>query len=129
MVRTLKVLELSVCMTTDQFPGPHGTVTGSLLKSEQDASFTRTIVRSQARQTADMALSTLAVDCPDLAAVVIRTTCDIPESDPSVHAFLKSKQIDLYGRESIVGMAVEPYMVKHYEPYSDILESEKFIFD
>lgn len=129
MVRTLKVIELWVHMSADEFPETYGQATNSRSHAGQDALVAQTIVQSQAKRTADMILSTLVVDCPGLAAVVIRTTWGESEAVPSVHAFLKSKQIDLYGRVSIVGMAVELCMVKHHEPCSEILESEKFIFD
>jgi hypothetical protein len=74
------------------------------------------MVQRQAKRVADVVLSTLALNCPTLAAVVIKTTWHITDTGPPVHAFLKSKQTDLYGRTTIVDMAVEPHMVKHHEP-------------
>jgi hypothetical protein len=75
-----------------------------------------------------MTFSTLAMSCPTLTAVVVKTCWCIPKDDYKVYAFLKSKQIDLYGHTTVVGMPVEPHMVKHYEPCSDILEPDRFVF-
>jgi hypothetical protein len=46
----------------------------------------------------------------------------------SCASFMRSKQIDLFGHTTVVGMPVEPHMVKHYEPCSDILEPDRFVF-
>lgn len=102
-----------------------------------------------AKITADKILSELANSCPELMAVVIEFEDDrivhvalrsdsdgdeddidddddnnwtMPQHDDATYAFIRSKQIDLYGNTSTVGMAVETHMVKHYEPCSDILD-------
>jgi hypothetical protein len=103
-----------------------------------------------ARSTADKILSELVDSCPELMAVVIEIEDDrvealresrpdsgsdsdgdldddddnsiMPRHDDATYAFIRSKQIDPYGNTSIVGMAVEARMVKHYEPCSDILD-------
>lgn len=71
---------------------------------------------------ADRVFSTLAVCCPKLTAVVVMTEGDYS----SASAFMKSKQTDLHGLTTIVDMVVEPHMVKHFEPCSDVLEPVKF---
>jgi hypothetical protein len=85
-----------------------------------------------AKSTADRLLSELANNCPELAVVVIeiednrRFSSDdgtVPDYDGTTYAFIRSKQTDLYGNTSIVGMAVETHMVKHYEPCSDVLDT------
>jgi hypothetical protein len=71
--------------------------------------------------TADRIFSTLAT----VTAVVFQAyVCTAEES----YAFLKSKQIGLDGQVAVVGTPVEPRMVKHYEPCSDVLEEANFIF-
>lgn len=80
------------------------------------------------KRAADKIFSTLASTCPRFVALVIEARC-VPESRLcgfQAYAFLKSKQTDLYGHTSVVGMAVEPHMVKHYEPCAEILEPERF---
>jgi hypothetical protein len=128
-VHTLKILELTVYMSHDDFPineAPEGLSKRS--KAVRAALEAQHVVQRQAKRVADVVLSTLALNCPTLAAVVIKTTWHITDAGPLVHAFSKSKQIDLYGRPTIVGMAVEPHMVKHHVPCADILEAEKFVF-
>lgn len=46
----------------------------------------------------------------------------MPQYEDATYALIRSKQTDPYGNTSIVGMAVETRMVKHYEPCSDILD-------
>ena len=94
------------------------------------------------KSTADKVLSELANSCPELMAVVIEIEDDrvvaprdldsddddgdddwtMPKHEDLTYAFIRSKQTDLYGNTSTVGMAVETHMVKHYEPCSDILD-------
>lgn len=122
-VHALKVLELTVFMDNAQLPAPL-----QRLPAPAFAFATQDIIRDQAKRTADMTFSTLAMSCPTLTAVVVKTCWCMPKDDYKVYAFLKSKQIDLYGHTTVVGMPVEPHMVKHYEPCSDILEPDRFVF-
>ena len=80
------------------------------------------------KRTADKIFSTLASSCPRIKVVVIESVWNYGRDDRAVRAFLRSKQTDLYGRTTVVGMPVEPHMVKHYEPCSDILYPDGFVF-
>jgi hypothetical protein len=76
--------------------------------------------------TADKLFSTLATSCPRFTVVVLD---DHGPKSPGTPAFLKSRQIGLNDRRTVVGTPVELGMVKDYEPCSDFLEPDKFIFD
>lgn len=126
MVRTLKVLELAVHTPVDLSPETNVQSTRATTRAALSAQLE---IQGLAKRTADMVFSTLAVNCPAFTVVVIKTTQVYPHTNPGTHAFLRSKQIDLYGRSSIVGMSVEPFMVKHCEPCSEILDADNFIID
>jgi hypothetical protein len=82
------------------------------------------------KRTVDKTFSALAVSCPDLTVVVLKVdgrTVDKPEDD-GTHPFLRSKQTDLHGQTTYVGVPVEQHMIKHYEPCSEILEPDNFGF-
>lgn len=72
---------------------------------------------------------TLVPDCPDFAVVAFDTwaDCDIEESCHRT-AFVRVKQITASGQTTYTGTAVDFHMVKHYEPYSDLLDEEQFVF-
>ena len=46
----------------------------------------------------------------------------MPDYDDTTYASIRSKQTDLHGNPSTVGMAVEMHMLKHYETCSDVLD-------
>lgn len=121
----LVVLKLTVWVDCHAIPRTDDASTEVLMKEAQDMAHR---LEHLVKRTADKILSTLASDCPRLNVVVIEIAWQYGRSDHSVHAFLKSKQIDLFGHTSVVGMPVEPHMVKHYEPCSDILEPDRFVF-
>jgi hypothetical protein len=75
--------------------------------------------------TADMLFTTLATSCPRFTVVVLD---DYGPKSPGTLSFLKSKQIGLSDQTTVVGTPVELSMIKHYEPCSDILEPDDFIF-
>jgi hypothetical protein len=71
--------------------------------------------------TADRIFSALS----NVTVVVFRArVCNTEEC----YAFLRSKQIGLDGQVAVVGTPVEPLMVKHYIPCSDVLEEANSIF-
>jgi len=121
----LAVLKLTVWVNCDAIPQNNDASTEAHVKQAQDMAQRR---EHLVKRTADKILSTLASDCPSLKVVVIETTWQFGRDDYSVRAFLKSRQIDLFGHTTVMGMPVEPHMVKHYEPCSDILEDDKFVF-
>lgn len=92
-----------------------------------DVRLSQLVLPRLVKTTADKILSALAISCPKFTTVVIETRGEFGALS-SRSAFLRSKQIDLHGHETVLGMAVEPHMVKHYEPCSDILEPVKFVF-
>ena len=128
-VRALKVLKLLIHMTALHCPSEEE------LRSRRDnvQHWRQRLVKS----TADKVLSELANSCPELMVVVIeieddrlvasssRSALDLdtdnddavwtmPKHEDLTYAFIRSKQTDLYGNTSTVGMAVETHMVKHY---------------
>ena len=137
-VRALKVLKLVVYFSALQLP------TAEELRSRRDTE--QNWRQRVSKSTADKVLSELANSCPELMAVVIEIEDDrivalqeshpgsggnfdddddnwsMPKHEDATYGFIRSKQTDLYGNTSIVGMAVETCMVKHYEPCSDILD-------
>ena len=129
-MRALKVLKLLVYLNTFRCPSAEE------LRSRRDNE--QNWRQRLAKRTADKILSELANSCPELMAVVIEIEDNEPDDDDDndgggdgrtmpqnedvTYAFIRSKQTDLYGNTSTVGMAVETCMVKHYEPYSDILD-------
>jgi len=121
----LVVLKLTVWVNYNTAQLSKYASTGAHVKEAQDLAQRR---EHLIRETADKVLSTLASDCPRLNVVVIETAWQYRRDNHAVHAFLRSKQTDLYGHTTIVGMPVEPHMVKHYEPCSDILEPDRFVF-
>jgi hypothetical protein len=74
--------------------------------------------------TADTIFSTLVPSCARLTVVVFETYGDAE----GTYAFLMLKQIGLNGQMAVVGTPVEPRMVKHYEPCSDVLKDANFAF-
>jgi hypothetical protein len=75
----------------------------------------------------DKAFASLAISCPDLAVIVLATMGNF-SADDGTHSFLRTKQIDLRGETTFIGMPIGHHMIKHYEPCSEILEPEKFGF-
>lgn len=121
----LVVLKLTMWVSSNALPLGNGTSLEAHVKQAQDLAQRR---EHLVKRTADKILSTLAPRCPKLKVVVVETTWEYGQAGYAVRAFLKSKQIDLYGRATVVGMPVELCMVKHYEPCSDILEDDRFVF-
>lgn len=67
----------------------------------------------------------LAPSCPHLAGLVIdarKPGEDCRSRDVRQFGFLRARQIDLCGRTKTVGIAIEPHMIKHHEPCSEIFE-------
>lgn len=120
-MRALKVPKLTTYIFYDTFPRSGGVTTG--IHNQAAQHLTQRLIKS----AADKILSTLATCCPSLNVVVIETAGDYKLEAFAVHAFLRSNQIDLHGQTTVVGMTVEPHMVKHYEPCSNILDSDSFI--
>ena len=124
-VSSLVVLKLTVWMNCDTTPLDSSESLDDRITEAQDMAHLR---EHLIKKSADTILSTLASACPRLNVVVIETKWMYGKDNYAVRAFLKSKQTDLYGRTTIVGMPVELCMVKHYEPCSDILEPDRFVF-
>ena len=125
----LVVLKLTIWLSCDTIP--LSVVMHDLAQPlEADVKVARDLAQRRehlVKRTADKILSTFASSCPRLKVVVIETAWEYGRDDYAVRAFLRSKQTDLYGRTTIVGMSVEPHMVKHYEPCSDILYPDEFV--
>jgi hypothetical protein len=96
--------------------------------TETNMQMTQHVIQRLLKSTADKTLSTLASSCPKLNVLVLECTGNYTLNGFTVNAFLRSKQTDLYGHTTIVGVPVKPHMIKHYEPCSDILEPDRFVF-
>lgn len=121
----LVVLKLTMWVSHNTDPLSNDASIEALVKEAQNLAQHR---EHLIKRTADKILSTLASSCPRLKVVVIETMWEYSRDNSAVRAFLRSKQTDLYGRTTVVGMPVELCMVKHYEPCSDILEPDRFVF-
>lgn len=103
--------------------------------------FTNDYLTLQTNKRADKVFNALAPSCPRFLALVFEykgvyrycyqlcgryCTCDEEEAMLEL-AYLRARQVDLYGQWTVVGVRVEPHMVKHHVPYTDVLEPERFI--
>lgn len=127
MAYSLKVLKLTVSLEFDfdMIMPKEYAETGDNTQAAQDLTQRR---EHLVQSAADKIFSTLASRCPRLKVVVIESTWGCDLDDFAVRAFLKSERISLYGYLTAVGMPVEPCMVKHHEPCSEILEPDRFVF-
>jgi hypothetical protein len=77
-------------------------------------------------EAADEIFEILGSSCPQLIAVVFE--CRPKLSYCFTWSFVKPEQTGRSARAKLLGLDVAPYVVKEYEPCSDILEPEKLIF-
>lgn len=78
--------------------------------------------KAQAQLMADHIFQSLAVTNPRLTAIVIGLNCE-GGCAIKIVAFLRSKQADLFGSSTCVGIQTEEKLVKFHEPCSDVLEN------
>ena len=76
-------------------------------------------------EAANKIFDILSQSCPQLFAVVLTPRED---SGPDAWYFVRSKKIGDYGQVKFLGLDVAPYVVREYEPCSDMLEPEKMVF-
>lgn len=78
--------------------------------------------KDQARAAADLIFDSLVPRCPWFVALVLDLNTEYGDSHCCME-FLRSKQIDVFGKASHVARQVEGGTVKHYEPCSNVLEN------
>jgi hypothetical protein len=76
-------------------------------------------------EAAETFFNVLGRSCPQLTAVILESRCD---SGVTAWNFVRSAQIDGRLQAKFLGEDVAPYVIKDYEPCSDMLEPEKLIF-
>lgn len=79
------------------------------------------------QETANTLFNVLCGTCPLLTGLVIDSReCheDCRSKTVKRFGFLRARQIDLCGRTKAVGMLIEPHMIKHHEPCSEIFEDD-----
>jgi 3D (Asp-Asp-Asp) domain-containing protein len=79
------------------------------------------MARDQVNAMANHIFGTLASACPHLVALVVEAV----REDGIVHdcgGFIRTRQIDMFGETSYVGVPVEKKAIKYYVPRSGILE-------
>lgn len=78
--------------------------------------------KDQARAAADLVFDSLVPCCPWFVALALDLNTEHDSDSMCSVEFLRSKQIDLFGKTSYVGRPVEQGTIKYYEPCSDVLE-------
>lgn len=122
-ITTLKTLELSTfpdCLDRDFTPGCKcgcGSFPIDHLEKFSDANVNHVFTRA-----ANKVFQTLAPSCPAFTALLFRAQeiDDILSSD-YLFAFVRSSGFDKSGCATYEAMSVQPHLLKHYEPCSDIL--------
>ena len=76
-------------------------------------------------EAAETIFDVLGRSCPQLTAVVLESRCDV---GIAAWNFVQSTQIGGRLQAKFLGEDVAPYVVRDYEPCSDMLEPEKLIF-
>lgn len=82
-------------------------------------------MHKEARTVADRIFDGLAQSCPQLVAVAMDAADAVPFMTPA--AFIRAKQVDLYGKVSYVATPVSLSDIKHHEPCSSILQGEALV--
>lgn len=78
--------------------------------------------KDQARAAADLVFDSLVPSCPWFVALIVDLNTEYGDPLHSME-FLRSKQINVFGKMSYVGRPVEQGTIKHYEPCSNVLQS------
>jgi hypothetical protein len=86
--------------------------------------FEETAVNRIFARAAHKVFSTLGPSCPAFAALLFRAQRDCHGSEDYLFAFVRSTKVEESGRAIYEAVPVEPYMLKHHESQSDILDME-----
>lgn len=75
--------------------------------------------RNEVKQMADEILARLGTACPRLVAVVIGLHDDL-DAYCDCHGYIRTKQIDGFGKTTLVGFPVDEETIKGYEPSYEV---------
>ena len=86
-------------------------------------------VKEQIQELATKTFAKLHTSCPKLSAFVLNPRekwddCDV-YGLPRSFGYLRLLQTDLFGRTTAAASAIEPHIVKYYEPGYEILEDKE----
>jgi hypothetical protein len=84
------------------------------------------IAKPQVKSAADKIFDSLARDCPRFIALAVNMTNSVRQCQGHL-GFLRTKNIDVYGKITYTASAVPQEELKNHEPYSEILEGERLI--
>jgi hypothetical protein len=125
-ITSLKTLELSTfpdCLNRDRTPGCKcgcGSFPIDHLEKFSDATVDRIFTRA-----ANKVFHTLAPSCPAFTALLFRAQeLDDDDSSDYLFAFVRSSKVDKSGCTTYEAVSVQPHLLKHYEPRSDILHQD-----
>jgi hypothetical protein len=76
-------------------------------------------------EAADKVFDMLSPHCPQLSTVILMSPSDCSSS---AWFFVRPKQMGRRAQMKCLGVNVAPYVVKDYEPCSDMLEPEQMVF-
>jgi hypothetical protein len=78
------------------------------------------------QENADKTFEILCPSCPQLTVIVLESVTYL---NTSTWSFVRPTKVGQRGAQSrFLGMDLAPYVVKDYEPCSDMLEPEKWVF-
>ena len=84
------------------------------------------VAKPQVKSAADKMFDSLANDCPHFVALAVNMTNSIRQCQGHL-GFLRTKNIDLYGKVTYAASVVPQEELKNHEPCSEILEGERLI--
>jgi hypothetical protein len=84
------------------------------------------VAKPQVKSAADKMFDSLANDCPYFVALAVNMTNSIRQCQGHL-GFLRTKNIDLYGKVTYAASVVPQEELKNHEPCSEILENERLI--
>jgi hypothetical protein len=87
--------------------------------------FSDAVVDRVFTQAADKVFQTLGPSCPAFTALLFRAQEDDHHSADYLFAYSRSVKIDESGSVSYGAVAVDPHVLKYYEPHSDILDMDE----
>ena len=84
------------------------------------------VAKPQVKSAADKIFDSLARDCPRFIALAVNMTNSVRQCQGHL-GFLRTKNIDVYGKITYTASAVPQEELKNHEPCSEILEGERLI--
>jgi hypothetical protein len=84
------------------------------------------VAKPQVKSAADKMFDSLANDCPHFVTLAVNMTNNIRQCQGHL-GFLRTKNIDLYGKVTYAASVVPQDELKNHEPCSEIMEGERLI--